>query len=106
MIRRHRSKLDLTSMAFLVVGFVLFLIAAACYTVTAIYLLVEPGAPIPVLSLTEFGNIAGVSGMLVIPLFIVTAAIQNFRINRRNKRLENDIGDNPEPGAAERSQPD
>jgi len=92
----------MTSLAFLIVGFVLFLIAAACYLLTAIYLLTHPGNAIPAVSLTELGNIAGVSGMLVIPLFIVTAMIQNYRVKRREKNVD----DNPEPGATERSRSD
>ena len=90
------------SVGFLVAGFILFLIASVCYTVTAVYLLTHVGAAVPVLSLTQFGNVAGIGGMTIIPLFVVTAIIQNFRIKRREK----DVGDKAEPGTAERSRSD
>lgn len=92
----------MTSIAFLIVGFVLFLIAAVSYAVTAVYLLTHPGESVPHFTLTEIGNISGVSGMLVIPVFIVTAMIQNFRVKRREKN----VGNNPKPGATERSRSD
>lgn len=107
MSNRRRSKLDRFSIGVLVVGFVLFLISAVCYTVTVILILTPAVEPMPTFTLPELGNIAGVLGMVVIPIFIVTSIIQDYRIRKREKQTGNDIDDDhPKLGAAGGSGPD
>lgn len=100
---QRRSKLDMTSMVFLVAGFTLFIIAAICYSVAVVHLLMFPGAPPLQFTLGQFGNFAGIGGMLIIPLFIITAIAVTIRDQRREKKTGNDIGTDTKPGAAGRS---
>lgn len=88
-----RSKLDRFSIGVVVVGFVLFLISAVCYFVTVVIILTPDNEPFPTFTLPELGNIAGISGMAIIPIFIVTAIIQNYRIKKRETQTGNDIDD-------------
>lgn len=99
-----RSKLDRFSVGVLMVGFVLFLISAVCYAATVVIVLTPEDEPFPSFTLPELGNIAGVSGMAIVPIFIVTAMIQNHRIKKRENQTGNDIDDDhTERGTAGRS---
>lgn len=104
-LRNRRSKLDRFSVACLAVGGVLFLISAVCYIIAVILLLTPAVEPVPRFTFGEIGNMAGIAGMLIIPLFIASAMIQNHRITKREK-TGNDIDDNSEHGAAGSSRPD
>jgi hypothetical protein len=101
MTARRRSKLDAFGMSMLVAGGTLFLVAAACLLVSLFFYTV-PGVAIPEFTLLEFGTFAGIAGMLVIPLFLVSAVINLIR-DRRNTQTGNDIDeDHTERGAAGR----
>lgn len=93
--KTQKSKLDRLSMALLVFGFILFLEAAICYAIAATHLLMEH-EPI-VLTLGQIGNIAGISGMIIIPFFILSAAITNYRLTKTGNDLDDD---HPERGTA------
>lgn len=96
----RRSKLDWFSQALLVVSFVLFIIAAVCYTASMIMFYTGEPGPSPTYSLTQIGNFAGIVGMIIMPLFIVTAIIGLTRSKETGKDFDED---HPEPGTAERS---
>lgn len=102
-LHRTRSKLDMTSVGFLVVGVVFFLVAAILYSISVAYIVMHPGELPPSFSLAEIGNFFGIGGMAILPLFIITAIIVNVREKRRDQKTGNDLDDNPEPGATERS---
>lgn len=74
----------------LVGGGTLFLIAATLMLVSLFFYTV-PGAPIPRFTLLDFGVFAGAAGMLIIPLFLVSAVINIIRDRRRISKTGNDI---------------
>ena len=97
----RKSKLDRFSVALLAVGGVLFLISAFSYLVALYILLTPPPDDLPPeFTLIEIANMAGIAGMIVIPMFIITALIVNYREKRRDKKTGIDSDDNPQPGTA------
>lgn len=99
----RRSKLDVFGFIMLVGGGTLFLIAAVCMLVSLFFYTV-PGMPIPQFTLLDFGVFMGMAGMLIIPLFLVSAVINIIRDRRRISKTGNDIDEvHPERGAAGRS---
>lgn len=80
----------------------LFLIAAASYVAAITLLYLENGVA-PTFTLGDIGNFAGIGGMLIVPLYVISALTIHWRENRREKKTGQDIGDQTKRGTAGRS---
>lgn len=100
-----RSKLDTFGMSMLAVGGVFFLVSATCFVISLA--LITEGIRLPMFSLLDVGVLAGGTGMVIIPFFVLTMVINNIRERRRITQTGNDIDEaHPERGAASGSGPD
>jgi len=88
-----RSKFDTASVVVLIVGVTCFAISAISYLIS-IFFITFGGSP-GLLTTTDLGNLAGIVGMIIIPLYIIMAVIQTFREKRQTR------DDNPEQGTTE-----
>lgn len=77
----------------------LFLIAATSYLVAVILLVTNHGVA-PTFTLGDIGNFAGIGGMIIVPLFVVSAVTVTWRENRREKKTGQDIDAETEHGTA------
>jgi hypothetical protein len=102
MKQQRRSKLDTLSLVLIAFAASLFLISALSYLAAIILLLLEHGE-VPRFSLGDIGNFAGIGGMLIVPLFVVSALTVQWREKRREKKTGQDIDDQTERGTAGRS---
>ncbi len=81
-------------------GFSLFVISAVFYIVAVWFLLVPAEPTIIQLTLGQIGNIFGIGGMLIIPIFIVCTFILMWRGNKLRKQETTDDDDHTEFGTA------
>jgi len=77
------------------VSVVLFAMSATLYLV-AVIVLVNHGVP-PLFTLGEVATMLGLAGMVTVPIFIVSALIQNWRETRKLKTESKALDeDNPQ----------